>query len=167
MKKKVFLCLLFCVLCLCGCSPQNIMPMNVVFKNQTAPFSPNACLTIVYAEDKRIRDKHTDVLVKCDKDNLRLTFTKEYAQTHNVVLSEAGQWYSLTKLFSANLSPASFARVEATTYIITCPQDATVWFKAIGGDAVYHLDSGQTTLENVFDVSKAFKMHLRSKGQNA
>ena len=166
MNKKIFLCICLGALCLSGCSP-DATPMNVVFKDQTAPFSPRACLTIVYAEDKRIRDKSTDVLVKSEVPNLELSFTKENGKTFDVVLDNANQWYSLTQLFSPKLAPATFARVETTTYVITCPHDATIWFKAVGGDAVYHLGTGQTTLENTFDVSVPFKMDLLSNAQNA
>ena len=160
MKKKILLCLIGLVF-VCGCSPKTITPMNVCFKNQTLPFSPNHCITVVYAEDKRIRDKSTDVLIWSDTKNLMLDFVKERGKTFEVLVPEKNQWFSLTNLFDESLSFATFATAETTTYIITSNVAATIKLKAVGGDAVYHLDTGFSSLENIFDVSKELEVKLQ------
>lgn len=156
MKRVVLIVFLACVV-LCGCTPNR--PMNVSFKNQTLPFSKNYTLTTVYAEDKRLREKWTDILVMANTDNLELKFTKELGEEFDVVLGNKWQWQSLTKLFGAD-NFATFARAETTTYIINAQQPAKIWFKAVGGDLVHHLNDGTKSLTNLQDVSKPFLVEI-------
>lgn len=154
--KKLFFVLLMLTLFLGGCS-EDAQPLCATIKNQTLLFSPQTALTVVYAEDKRVRDKFTDIWVKSDIDNLTFSFAKELALPHKIVLENKCQWYSLSVLIG--VSPVSFSRVETTTYVLTSNQIANLTFKVVGGDLT---DSPVSTiLVNTFDVSKEVLINLQ------
>ena len=157
MKLKISCFLLFLIcftLVATGCGRDNVTPYNVTFKNGTYLGSKNYTITIVYAEDKRIRDKYTDVLVKCDKPT-NLKITKELGSTWNIPLQEVDTWQSLTKLIDQNLSFATFSTVETTTYIINSSEKCKLSFKVIGGD------KQGNELQNTFDVSNVFNLSVK------
>ena len=158
MKVKIscFLVFLLCfTLAASACAKDNVTPLNVTFKNATLLGSENYTLTIVYAEDKRIREYSTDVLIKTDKPT-SLKITKELGDTWNINLENVDAWQSLTSLIDENLDFATFATVETTTYIINSSMPCTLTFKVVGGD----LNESKTALENTFDVSKEFELEI-------
>lgn len=157
----------FWAMCLIlGCASQT--PINVTFKDGTLAGSPNYVITAVYLEDKGIRDKFTDILIKSDIDDLNISLTKELGETFYVSLKTANKWYSITELISQNATKnfAKFSQAEATTYIINSEKEANLQFKAVGGDYVYnrHINSGE--LVNTFEVSKVFDLKIEKISQN-
>lgn len=154
MKISCFLLFLLCfTLASSACAKDNTTPLNVVFKNATLLGSENYTLTIVYAEDKRIREYSTDVLIKTNAPT-RLKITKEVSSSWDVTLENIGEWQSLTNLINENLTFATFATVQTTTYIINSSSPCILTFKVIGGD----LNEDKISLVNTFDVSKEFSV---------
>lgn len=143
-----------------GCTSET--PLNVNFKNGTLTGSENYVITAVYLEDKDIRDKFTDILVKSDTSDLNLSFTRELGDTYKIYLENAGTWYSITELISQNETKdfAKFSQAEATTFIINSEKEANLQFKAVGGDYVYNREISEGQLVNTFDVSKVFDLKI-------
>ena len=162
MKKFLFL-LLFLPIFFTGCS-ENFTPTNVIIKNQTLPYSPQTTLTVVYAEDKRIRDKFTDILISSKVDNLNLSISKELGTPQEIVLESKDTWYSLSTLLGK--APVSFAKVESTTFVLTSTQNAEVCLKVVGGNLNEDMESGVSSLKNTFDVSKQVLVNLQQTTQN-
>ena len=161
MKKVVFLFLCVVMLTLGGCdSALAYTPMNVVMNNQSLLHSPNAVITVVYGEDKRVREKYTDVFVMVDTENVEFQIAKELGEFKAVVIPEKDTWYSLTNLLGANLCPAKFSAVETTTFIFRADQKCEIALKAQGGDLQHNLDNGSFQLVNTFDVSKPFNVKI-------
>lgn len=163
MKKFLFL-LFFLPVILTGCS-ENFTPMNVTIKNQTLLNSPQTTLTVVYAEDKRIRDKFTDILISSKVDNLAISIAKELGTMQEIVLAQKETWYSLCALLGK--TPVSFAKVETTTFVLSCSQNALVEVKVVGGELNEEIENGDWTLKNPFDVSKPVLVNLQQTTQNA
>ena len=155
------MCLIF------GCASET--PINVTFKDGTLAGSKNYVITAVYLEDKEIRDKYTDILVKSDTDDLSIALTKELGETYNITLKNAYQWYSITDLVSQDETTkdfAKFSQAEATTYIINSEKQANLQFKAVGGDYVYNTHTNVGELTNTFAVSKVFDLKIEKVSQN-
>ena len=163
MKKFLFL-LFFLPVVLTGCS-ENFTPMNVTIKNQTLLNSPQTTLTVVYAEDKRIRDKYTDILISSKVDNLEISIAKELGTMQEIVLSQRNTWYSLSNLLSK--TPTTFAKVETTTFVLTSSQNALVSLKVVGGELNEEIENGDWVLKNTFEVSKPVFVNLQQTTQNA
>lgn len=161
-----FFIILGVAVALCGCG-EEITPINVIFKNQTLLGSENYCITAVYQEDKRIRDKYSDIYLQTDTENLELKITKELGKSYDITIPTANEWYSLTNLISQKLDLATFAKAEPTTYIINSQIPATLKLKAVGGELVYHLATGENSLQNIFDVSNEFEVKIEKTMQNA
>jgi hypothetical protein len=162
MKKFLFL-LFFLPVVLTGCS-ENFTPMNVTIKNQTLLNSPQTTLTVVYAEDKRIRDKFTDILISSKVDNLAISIAKELGTMQEIVLEQKDTWYSLSALLGK--TPVSFSKVESITFVLTSSQNALVAVKAIGGELNEGFEGKDWTLKNTFDVSKQVFVNLQQTTQN-
>lgn len=156
--KKILILLILSICLISGCA-ENSTPFNVSFKNQTLKNSPNTTIFTVYAEDKRIRDKYTDIYVKADSV-VDLTITKELSESYDITIAEPDKWYSLTNLINKHLDLVTFAKVESTVFIINSTSQVTLTLKAVGGDLVYHLDTGENSLTNTFDVSKEFEVKI-------
>ena len=158
----IFISLILCLV-LNGCKSED-PPINVSFKNQTIMGGKTHTLTVVYAEDKRIRDKYTDILVKSDQENLTLNFAKELDSSKTINIENSGQWYSLTKLYDPSFSLTTFAKAQTTTYVFTSNKEAKLKFKVIGGDL--NESENFQTLTNIFTVSKEFDMKAEKISQN-
>ena len=145
---------------LLGCGSET--PINVTFKDGTQTGSENYVITAVYLEDKGIRDKFTDILVKSDTENLEFTLTKELGDVYKINIENANEWYSVTELVSQDQTKnfAKFSQAEATTYIINSEKEANLQFKAVGGDYVYNRKISAGELANTFDVSKVFDLKI-------
>lgn len=163
MKKFLFL-LFFLPVILTGCS-ENFTPLNVTIKNQTLLNSPKTTLTVVYAEDKRIRDKYTDILISSKVDNLEISIAKELGTMQEIVLQQKDTWYSLSALVGK--TPVSFAKVETTTFVLTSSQNAEISLKVVGGELNEEIENGDWVLKNTFEVSKPVFVNLQQTTQNA
>lgn len=161
--KKIFFAILILPFLLSGCS-ENFTPMCATIKNQTLLSSPQVVLTVVYAEDKRVRDKFTDIWVKSDSPNFIFSFTKEMGNLQELGLENQNQWYSLSALLGK--TPASFARVETTTYILYSNQDAKLTLKVVGGDLAEKIEINTSMLVNTFDVSEEVSVNFQQTTEN-
>lgn len=168
MKKLLinFFIILGLAVALCGCGSE-FTPLNVIFKDQTLKGSQNYAITAVYQEDKRIRDKYTDIYLQSDTGNLELKITKELGESYDITIPTANEWFSLTSLISQNLDLATFARSQTTTYVINAKEKAVLKFKAVGGELIYNLETGENKLENIFNVSDEFEVKIEKTLQNA
>lgn len=83
-----------------SCNASEYNPINVTFKDGTLTGSSNYVISAVYLEDKRIRDKYTDIYVSADSDNTVLSIFKEYGESIEITLNQANTFYSLTKLMN-------------------------------------------------------------------
>lgn len=161
MKKTILTFIMIIIfIFLSGCNSDLFTPINVSFKNQTLLGSENYTLVVVYAEDKRIRDKYTDLYISADLDNIKLKITKELGESYNIEIPNSNTWYSLTNLIGQKLHLATFATVETTIYIINSNKTTTIKLKAMGGDLIYNLDTGESSLTNAFEVSKEFELKV-------
>ena len=161
--KKIFLVLIMLPIFLSGCS-EVFMPMCVIIKDQTLLYSPQKTITVVYAEDKRIRDKFTDILVQADIPNFTFSIAKEMTDFEQIVLPVENQWYSLSLLMQK--TPASFAKVETTTYLLKSPYSANLTIKVIGGNLNEEINDEATILVNTFDVCKELVVKFEQTTQN-
>lgn len=152
---KLFLVVMVICFAFVGCSVDDTTPINVTFKNATYLGSENYTVTIVYQEDKRIRQFATDVLIKTDTP-VELKITKELGESWKISLEETNTWQSLTTIVDKNFDFATFATVQTTTYIINASQKCTLGFKVIGGN----LSNDKQSLENVFDASRPFELKI-------
>lgn len=143
-----------------SCNANAYYPINVTFKEGTLSGSPKYVVTAVFLEDKRIRDKHTDILISSDLDELTLTISKEPDEPIEILLSEKNVWYSLTNLMSKDSTPkfSTFAKAETTTYILSAKTPTNLKFKAVGGA----LNQEDLALANTFNVSKIFEVEIKN-----
>lgn len=159
---KVFINLILIVyMCFAlSCNANAYYPINVTFKDGTLPGSSKYVVTAVFLEDKRIRDKHTDILISSDLDETVLTISKEPEKPIEILLNEKNIWYSLTSLMSQNSNPmfSTFAKAQTTTYILSAKIPAKLKFKAIGGV----LNQDDYLLDNIFKVSKIFEIDIKN-----
>lgn len=150
---------IFIIFSFAGCKDTET-PFNVSFKDGTLYGSENHTITVVYAEDKRLHEKFTDLFIKTNKEETKLLIGKELEEKFEIVLPEKNVWYSLTNLWKSNVNLVTFARVQTTTYIINSSQNCTLKFKAVGGDYSYNTEEGKPKILNTFDVSKEFVVQI-------
>lgn len=148
-----------------SCNASEYNPINVTFKDGTLTGSSNYVISAVYLEDKRIRDKYTDIYVSADSDNTVLSIFKEYGESIEITLNQANTFYSLTKLMNQEerqFKLTTFAKAQTTTYIIKSKQKVNLKFKAVGGEINNEDDEN---LKKVFNVSKIFDLTIENTEQ--
>ncbi|MDD3397494.1 MAG: hypothetical protein PHR96_03010 [Clostridia bacterium] len=156
MYKIIINSILIIYLCFAlSCNANEYNPINVTFKNGTLPGSENYVVTAVFLEDKRIRDKYTDIYIMANLNEIKLSIGKEPNQPVEILLTEKDKWYSLTDLMSQS-DFATFAKAQTTTYIITSETIVTLKFKAVGGE----LNQDNSGLTSTFNVSKVFEIEI-------
>lgn len=141
-----------------SCNANAYYPINVTFKNGTVPGSYKYVVSAVFLEDKRIRDKYTDIFISLNLDETNLTVSKEPTEPVEIFIIEKNKWYSLTELMNQNPKAdfSTFAKAQTTTYIIRSKTPVNLKFKAVGGD----LNEDNSALTNVFKVSNIFEVEI-------
>ncbi|MDD3862511.1 MAG: hypothetical protein PHV79_01475 [Clostridia bacterium] len=156
---KIFInSLLIIFLCFTlSCNTNDYYPVNVFFKDGTLPNSDKSSITAIYLEDKRIREKYTDILISSNIDNLEFSIAKENDKYIDIKIAEKEIWYSLTELLKdkIDIEYTTFAKAQTTTYVIKSETPTVLQFKAVGGN--YNNDE----LENIFTVSKTFELKIQ------
>lgn len=160
MKIKTLSMFLLCVCLFCGCGDAAKTPLNVVIKDQSYLYSDMSSITVVYAEDKRLRDKFTDVYVMADQENLSFKLAKELGEFWDIEILEPNKWLSLSSLVDYRFVPAKFSKVETTTFVLTSQTPCSLKFKVVGGDLEYNCKNGTSKVVNTFDVSKPLDINL-------
>lgn len=159
MYKIIINSILIIYLCFAlSCNANHYNPINVTFKDGTLPGSENYVVTAVFLEDKRIRDKHTDIFIMANLDDTKLSICKEGTQPIDILLSEKETWYSLTDLMELGSQKhfSTFAKAQTTTYVINSEQQVTLKFKVVGGMP----NKEHSALVNTFNVSKIFEIDI-------
>lgn len=141
-----------------SCNANAYYPINVTFKEGTAPGSSNYVITTIFLEDKRIHDKLTDIFILADSDETSLSIGKELGNKSQIFLSEKNKWYSLSDLMRQKSTPdfSTFAKAQTTTYIINAKEPVKLKFKAVGGT----LNQDNSALTNLFKVSEIFELDI-------
>lgn len=145
-----------------SCNVNEYNPLNVTFNDSTLAGSSNYVISAVYLEDKRIRDKYTDIFISADKDNIVLSICKEYEEPIEITLNERNRFQSLTKLMNQQRKQfrlTNFAKAQTTTYIIKSKEKVNLKFKAVGGEIINEDDED---LKNIFNVSNVFDLKIEN-----
>ena len=147
-----------------GCVADQTKPLNVTFKNASLFGSPNYAITVCYAEDKRLHEYYTDILIKSNTPNANITIGKELDSKTNIEIIKQNQWYSLTKLLNQEkqFNLTTFKRAQTTTFLLSSNQELTLNFKAVGGNLALDMQKNEEFLTNLFDVSKNFELILKN-----
>ena len=153
-----FLFIVCAVMLLSGCERNAI---SVTFGDGTAAGSTDHVIMVGYQEEKDYEKLGTDVFVKSNVDNLKITIQKELYDKIEVTLPEKDTYYSLTKLFANAKSKQPIYTVykEALNInlIINSDQDAILTFKAIVGE----LQEGNTLLLKTKIVSQEYQQKVK------
>ena len=153
-------CLLIFVVA--GCSRQ---PIVAFFMDGTSAGSDIYTINVSFAEDEKFEDKHIDLLIKSDTDNLVMTFKREFDQDIQITIEKKEEWNSLTYLINSANPPENqesympFSERSNMTLVIESEQDAIITFKAVIGDE-YQNSQGYTILVNQVDISKLYSQDL-------
>ncbi len=167
-KSRLFLSfmLALCSIFLFAC--QNT-PQIASFKLGTMAGSSNNTFTVSFQDDKRYEKKYYDILVKSNKENLKITFQEELKEDeYEIVFEESERWYSLTTfLVNAKNNPdtedfISFKDAISETYIVKSNEDAKLKFKVVSGDKFKNYKDTGYLLANQENVSKEFELKVKA-----
>lgn len=169
MKKLKYLFIPF-LLCLAFCGCEASTSIRVASLSEiTAAGSSDYAVRIEFADDERLEDKEYDIQLKCDTENVNLTFWREGEQKITSSISVKNRWHSLTsiKADAAGLSgKEQFKKLKVAvseSYIFNVSAPCKLTFRVVAGEATENSAKTGQILANVDPVSDEFVLECKDK----
>ena len=151
---------------LVGCQKQTVI---ATFKEITSDGSNKATISLTFLDDKRYEEKYYDILIKSSEEDVNLGVTPEFKDKKEIKIEKGDYWYSLTTLFDKAVNKeeseqfSTFKEAVNQTYIINSDKETTLSFKVVSGDIFKNSKETGYLLANQEDVSKVFKLEVKSE----
>lgn len=155
--KYLFIPLAICA-ALSGCEASTSIKVASL-SEITAAGSSDYAIRIEFADDDRLEQKEYDIQLKCDTENVDLTFWRESEQKITSSISVKNRWHSLTslKVDAAGLSgQESFQKLKdavSESYIFNVSAPCKLTFRVVAGEATENSAKTGQILANVDPVS--------------
>lgn len=165
--KYLFIPFLMCAM-FCGCESSSSIKVASLTEI-TAAGSDDYTIRIEFADDDRLEEKEYDIQIKCDTENVNITFWRENEQKITSSISVKNRWHSLTsiKVDAAGLSGQErFNKLKdavSESYIFNVSSSCKLTFRVVAGEATDNSANTGQILANVDPVSDEVTIECKDK----